>query len=421
MNNYGFSPTRIMLILIAALACSVSGRRAHGEQDGFSASVAPRTYNPWGANYFPNVVLTAHDGRKLRFFDDLIKDKIVVINFMYTTCPDVCPVETSKLCEVQAILGDRVGKTIFMMSITIDPANDTPEVLAKYRERFGVREGWDFLTGNEADILLLRKRLGLYLDDLDPEDKDHNISMVIGNQRTGQWTKKSPFNEPYRLAMHIGCWLDDFKTQPNFKGSRYQDGYDNAPTNLSKLTRAESLYLSRCLTCHNIGRGDGKQKIGPNLLDVTQRHERSWLLRWIMEPDKMLEEKDPNAMALFREYNQVSMPNLSLGEHEASILLEYIETESRRAKRVEVVEEIQAEQGKGGEGPGCCEKGNNAILTLVDSPHGDSIVPEKETVALSRAEAPRNRPMLHSFMLLLGAGALLLAIRQHKQKALTRG
>ncbi|MGB5307338.1 MAG: SCO family protein, partial [Arenicellales bacterium] len=111
---------------------------------------------PWGANYFPNVTLTTHEGKEVRFFDDVIKDKVVAINFIYTHCPDTCPLETAQLVRVQNILGDRMGKDVFFYSISIDPERDTPEVLREYRERFGAE--WTFLTGNKEDIIQLRQK-----------------------------------------------------------------------------------------------------------------------------------------------------------------------------------------------------------------------------------------------------------------------
>ena len=111
------------LVWIPLLALLLSGslfcKSAHTFQD--SAVAARKGGERWGANYFPNVPLTNHEGKQVRFFDDLIKDKVVVINFIYTTCPDSCPLETARLVEVQRILGDRVGRDVFMYSITIDP------------------------------------------------------------------------------------------------------------------------------------------------------------------------------------------------------------------------------------------------------------------------------------------------------------
>src|SRR5476649_119157 len=85
--------------------------------------------NRWGADYFPNVPLTTQDGTTVHFYDDLIKGKIVVIDLIYTHCKDMCPLETARLAQVQRLLGDRVGKDIFFYSISIDPKQDTPEVL----------------------------------------------------------------------------------------------------------------------------------------------------------------------------------------------------------------------------------------------------------------------------------------------------
>jgi len=91
---------------------------------------------------FPNVTLTTHEGRKVKFYDDLIKDKIVIINFMYVKCDGKCPVTTANLVEVQKLLGDRIGKDIFIYSITLKPEEDTPRVLKQYAKAYKVGKGW---------------------------------------------------------------------------------------------------------------------------------------------------------------------------------------------------------------------------------------------------------------------------------------
>src|SRR5688500_8895652 len=91
---------------------------------------------------FPNVVLTTHEGKKVRFYDDLIKDKIVLINFMYVKCEGICPGTTANLAKVQKLLGKRVGKDIFMYSITLKPEEDTPEALRRYAKAYQVGPGW---------------------------------------------------------------------------------------------------------------------------------------------------------------------------------------------------------------------------------------------------------------------------------------
>ncbi|MCP3959484.1 MAG: SCO family protein, partial [bacterium] len=161
---------------------------------------------PWAEDYFPNVPLTTHEGESVRFFD-LIKDKVVAINFIYTICPDSCPLETARMAKVQKLLGDRVGQDVFMYSITIDPENDTPEVLAKYAKRYRAQPGWWFLTGKESDVTLLRKKLGLYIEEIQDGSNNHNLNLIIGNQATGQWMKRSPFENPYILARELGSAL----------------------------------------------------------------------------------------------------------------------------------------------------------------------------------------------------------------------
>src|SRR6476661_3260571 len=107
----------------------------------------------WGANYFPNVILTTQDGTKVHFYDDVIKGKIVVIDLIYTHCVDACPLETARLAQVQKLLGDRVGKDVFFYSISIDPNRDTPKVLKAYAQKYHIGPGWTFLTGKRPTLI----------------------------------------------------------------------------------------------------------------------------------------------------------------------------------------------------------------------------------------------------------------------------
>jgi protein SCO1/2 len=138
--------------------------------------------------YFPNVVLTTQDHKKVRLYDDLIKDKVVLINFMYSSCSQLCPRVTQNLVKVQKLLGDRMDRDIFIYSFTLDPKHDTPKVLKDYASMHHVGPGWSFLTGAADEMEMLRRRLGF--TDPDPElDKDKESH--IGNVRYG--------NEPRQL------------------------------------------------------------------------------------------------------------------------------------------------------------------------------------------------------------------------------
>ena len=294
----------------------------------------------WGADYFPNIALVNHEGKSVRFFDDLIQDKVVVINFMYASCPDACSLDTARLAKVQQILGDRVGDDIFMYSITIDPKHDTPEVLAEYAKRFRTKPGWWFLTGDEAEILLLRQKLGLYMAGLDKELKDHNMSFLIGNQRTGQWMKRSPMDNPYFIADQIGSWLSNWKRPSALTNPDYAHAPELQPPSMG-----ENLFKTRCSVCHTIGTGTvrtvgggesiemNQHRMGPDLMRVVQRRDRAWLARWLANPEQMLAEKDAIAMQLYSEWGEVLMPNLRLNEVEVNALIEYMDAESRRVQQ----------------------------------------------------------------------------------------
>ena len=275
----------------------------------------------WGANYFPNVPLVTHDGNTVRFFDDLIKDKIVAINFIYTRCPDTCPLETAQLVQVQNILGKRMGKDIFFYSISIDPDNDTPPVLKEYRERF--KANWTFLTGKKSDIIQLRKKLGLYIEEIQDGSNNHNVNMIIGNQATGRWMKRAPFENPHVLADQLGNWLDGWKSPPRGKD------YANAPR-LRSIPRGEQIFRTRCTSCHTVTGHELAGALGPDLLGVTRQREMQWLLDWLKAPDRMLKQKDPVAMALYKQYNNLAMPNMRLNKEEALSLLDYIDDETQR-------------------------------------------------------------------------------------------
>src|SRR5689334_14554734 len=88
---------------------------------------APEADSQWGESHFPNVELITQYGKKVRFYDDLIKGKVVAIELIYTTCKYNCPLETARMVQLQKLMGDRMGKDVFFYSITIEPEHDTPE------------------------------------------------------------------------------------------------------------------------------------------------------------------------------------------------------------------------------------------------------------------------------------------------------
>jgi protein SCO1/2 len=274
----------------------------------------------WGANYFPNIALTTHDGKTVHFYDDLVKGKTVAIDLIYTHCKDSCPLETARLAQVQKMLGDRVGKDIFFYSISIDPKQDTPEVLRAYAEKFHAGPGWLFLTGKKEDIELLSKKLGLYTEP-DPSNRDgHTPSLLIGNEPTGQWMRNSALDNPRFLAVMIGDFLDSWTKRSAPAGKSYAEV---RPLNITD--KGQYLFATRCAACHTIGHGD---KIGPDLLGVTNVRDRAWLTRFINMPDTVLAEGDPIAQALYKKYNEVQMPNVHMTGPDVDSVVDYLDTQT---------------------------------------------------------------------------------------------
>jgi protein SCO1 len=273
----------------------------------------------WGADYFPNVPLITQDGKTVRFYDDVLKGKMVVVDMIYTHCKYSCPLETAKLAQVQRLLGDRVGKDIFFVSITLDPERDTPEVLKEYAQKFRARAGWTFLTGKKEDIKLISRKLGLLSLDQAPVNRDgHTPELMVGDVPTGQWMRNSAVDNPRFLAATIAGVMD------GWRGYRPTGSYAQASE--YHKSRGEYLFSTRCSACHAIGQGDG---VGPDLRGVTQARDRAWLVRFIARPDKLLAEKDPVATALFEKYRQVTMPNLSLGPDDVEALVAWLEQGDR--------------------------------------------------------------------------------------------
>jgi protein SCO1/2 len=156
--------------------------------------------------FFPDVVLTTHEGKKVRFYDDLLKDKIVVLNVMYANCQGACPRITANLVQARKLLPEAARDHVHFYSITIKPEEDTPEKLQKYAVMHRTGPGWLFLTGRPGDIELLRHKLG-YVD-IDPEvDKDksrHGGMVRVGNEPVAQWAACQGEAAPEWLAKEIG-------------------------------------------------------------------------------------------------------------------------------------------------------------------------------------------------------------------------
>jgi protein SCO1/2 len=299
-----------------------------------SPGLAAPPGSPWGADYFPNVELTTQDRVRVRFYDDLLKDKAVAINVIWTHCIDACPLETAQLVQVKRLLGDRVGRDIFFYSISIDPKRDTPAVLKAYAEKFDTGPGWLFLTGQKKDIDLIRKKLGLSSRN-DAESRDgHAPTLAVGNEATGQWMRQSAVDNPRFLATKINAFLGDWSQGKSYAEARPLDVHPG-----------KYVFDSMCGACHTVGKGD---KVGPDLRDVTARRDRAWLFRYIKAPARVRAANDPISKKLFAAY-KVRMPDLGMADGDVHEVIRYLDAQSASvhdAKRKDTAGEMVAEAEK---------------------------------------------------------------------------
>jgi cytochrome oxidase Cu insertion factor (SCO1/SenC/PrrC family) len=183
----------------AALVSTIRDAAGHSSQQSSQRAGDNRedqSVAAQSARYFPNLELVTQDGATVHFHDDLLKGKTVLINFLFTTCTGVCSPMTANLARVQKLLGDRVGRDIVMISITVDPENDTPAALKAFAAKFDVKPGWYFLTGSKANVDAVLAKLGGYVSD----KNQHSSVVLVGNVARGGWQKMLAVGNPSAIA-----------------------------------------------------------------------------------------------------------------------------------------------------------------------------------------------------------------------------
>jgi cytochrome oxidase Cu insertion factor (SCO1/SenC/PrrC family) len=170
---------------IAEIACGIEER----------AAVFRRLAE--ASEYFPNNVLVDHDGNSLRFFDDLLRDRLVLMHVLFTRCTGVCPPIIQNLKNTCAILEDRLGPEVVILSITVDPEFDNVERMKAYHDDAELPDdGWLLLGGEEADVKQVLTKIGAWTS----FKEDHNGWLILGNTRTGDWRKLQAMASPLQIA-----------------------------------------------------------------------------------------------------------------------------------------------------------------------------------------------------------------------------
>jgi protein SCO1/2 len=148
---------------------------------------------------YDDTALVTQDGKKLKLKSEVFADRIVVLDFAYTTCTTVCPVLSAVLAKVQDQLGDKSGKEVQLVTITVDPARDTPARLKQYAAKYGAKTGWLWLTGPTGTVNEVLKGFNAYA----PNFEDHPAMILVGDPVSGSWTRFYGFSDPKDIMAKV--------------------------------------------------------------------------------------------------------------------------------------------------------------------------------------------------------------------------
>jgi protein SCO1/2 len=190
---------------IFAAGAAVLAGAAIGESGAGPTTAAAPSRTP-----IPNVPVLDQEGRAHRFYDDLVKDRVVLVNFFYTSCGETCPLVTENLRAVQDLLGERMGRDIFMLSVTLQPELETPAILKDYAALWDVRPGWRFLTGAPENIESLRRAMGFASANLayDRVKDNHTGILRYGNDRLDRWAGTAGLGRPAWIVKAVTALAD---------------------------------------------------------------------------------------------------------------------------------------------------------------------------------------------------------------------
>jgi cytochrome oxidase Cu insertion factor (SCO1/SenC/PrrC family) len=156
--------------------------------------------------FFTDLEVVDQNGKKLRFYSDVLKGRVVLINFIFTNCPDACPMVTHKLMQVRNLMVPTIKDEVWFISVSVDPERDTPQAMKEFATKQGVDESrWLFLTGPKENLDFIVKRLGQYTQEVEA----HSTLMLAGNDRTRHWTRVMPMVPPQGVAQQLRALAEE--------------------------------------------------------------------------------------------------------------------------------------------------------------------------------------------------------------------
>lgn len=147
-----------------------------------------------------DTALVTQDGKAVKFKSDVLGDKIVVIDFVYTTCTTVCPVVSALFANLQERLGPELGNEVALVSVSVNPLRDTPQRLKELGAKYKAGPGWTFLTGKKPQVDEVLKAFGAYT----PNFAEHPPLVMVGDAKSGQWVRFFAFTGPDQVMAAVG-------------------------------------------------------------------------------------------------------------------------------------------------------------------------------------------------------------------------
>ena len=181
-------------VLICCMLClHASGQEA--SQPANLAGPPPEAQKPDEKKSIPDAELFNQDGKKIHFYSDLIKDKVVIVSLFFTSCASICPMQGESLSKLQAALGDHLGKDVYLVSVSMDPEGDPPERLKIWGLQFGVKPGWTLVTGKKSEI----DKVAMALTGVPAVKGEHSPVVFVGSDKTGRWIRAYGLAEPAKF------------------------------------------------------------------------------------------------------------------------------------------------------------------------------------------------------------------------------
>ena len=185
------------LLLLAAVSLPLGAQSTHEHHHHEAAAAAPSAIAEVPVKpSIPDVALVDQDGKPVRFYSDLVQGKVVMMNFIFTSCTTICPPMGATFAKVQKVLGERSGRDVHLISVSVDPATDTPERLKAWSQKLGAGPGWTLVTGDRENVTKLLKALGVYTASI----SDHTPLVLVGSDVQGRWTRAYGLAPPTKLV-----------------------------------------------------------------------------------------------------------------------------------------------------------------------------------------------------------------------------